>query len=62
MTKLTVLLTCAFTIKVFGINSKAQEKISINTDNTNLKNVLQSIEKQTKVKFVYFDGLSKIKP
>lgn len=55
MTKLTVLLTCAFTIKVFGINSKAQEKISINTDNTNLKNVLQSIEKQTKVKFIYFD-------
>ncbi|UXD69279.1 TonB-dependent receptor [Sphingobacterium faecium] len=57
MTKLTVALTFAFAVKVFGISTSAQEKVSLKIRNTDLKTVLKTIEKQTNVKFVYFDNL-----
>ncbi|WP_313157500.1 SusC/RagA family TonB-linked outer membrane protein [Sphingobacterium multivorum] len=57
MTKLTLALTFAFTVKVFGIGTKAQEKVSLKIKNTDLKTVLKTIEKQTKVKFIYFDNV-----
>ncbi|ULT25929.1 carboxypeptidase-like regulatory domain-containing protein [Sphingobacterium sp. E70] len=57
MTKLTLALTFAFTVKVFGISTKAQEKVSLKIRNTDLKTVLKTIEKQTKVKFIYFDNV-----
>lgn len=55
MAKLTVMLTFAFTLQVFGISSVAQEKVSIKSNRIDLKNVLNLIEKQTNVKFIYFD-------
>lgn len=57
MTKLTLALTLAFTVKAFGISTRAQEKVSIKIKDTDLKTVLRTIEKQTKVKFIYFDNV-----
>jgi len=57
MTKLAVALSFAFTVKAFGITISAQEKVSLKIRNTDLKTVIKTIEKQTNVKFVYFDNL-----
>lgn len=57
MTKLTLAFTFACTIELFAISSIAQERVSLKIKNTNLKAVLNNIEQQTKVKFVYFDEI-----
>ncbi|MBD1420768.1 SusC/RagA family TonB-linked outer membrane protein [Sphingobacterium chuzhouense] len=57
MTKLIICLIFIFSIRTFATPSIAQEKVSIRLERTDLKNVIKSIEKQTKVRFIYIDNL-----
>ncbi len=57
MFKLIICFICAFSIRVVANPSAAQEKVSLLLYNSDLKTVLRSIEKQTKIKFIYSDNL-----
>lgn len=57
MTKLTICLICMFSVGTFASSSTAQETISIRMEQTDLKRVIKTIEKQTKVRFIYIDNL-----
>lgn len=57
MTKLIVFFICAFSVTGLASASKAQETVSIKLKDSDLKSVIKSIEKQTKVRFIYVDDL-----
>ncbi|MFZ4261946.1 SusC/RagA family TonB-linked outer membrane protein [Sphingobacterium sp. HJSM2_6] len=57
MLKIIVCLICIFSIRVTANPSSAQEKVSLHLFDSDLKTVIKSIEKQTKVTFIYSDNL-----
>lgn len=57
MVKLIICFILTSTLQVAANNLKGQEKISLRLHNSNLKTVLNAIEKQTNLKFVYLDKL-----
>jgi TonB-linked SusC/RagA family outer membrane protein len=54
--KLTIFLTCIFSIQSFAGKLYSQEKITLNLENTSLKKVFKIIESQTSFRFVYKDN------
>lgn len=57
MIKSIICLLFIFSVPVLANNSIAQERVTLRLFDSDLKGVIKSIEKQTKVKFIYLDGL-----
>jgi TonB-linked SusC/RagA family outer membrane protein len=57
MMKLTVALICLFSLQTIANDGRAQERITLDLENTSLKNAFRAIEKQTIFRFVYNDDL-----
>ncbi|MEO7768641.1 MAG: carboxypeptidase-like regulatory domain-containing protein, partial [Ferruginibacter sp.] len=55
--KMIILLICVFSLQSFAGNSFAQEKITLNLENTTLKKVFRTIEKQSTFRFVYNEDI-----
>ncbi|RPD50717.1 SusC/RagA family TonB-linked outer membrane protein [Paracnuella aquatica] len=55
--KLTILLICFFSLQTIANDGRAQERITLNLENTSLKKVFKAIEKETVFRFVYNDDL-----
>ena len=55
MAKMILILVCCFCLQSYGNKSAAQKLVSLEVGQQNLKQVLLTIEKQTKTTFIYND-------